>query len=163
MPRNKKKNSKAALITSHPKTNETAAAAMAAVATAAAAAGKRRQSISFNMAPLATLTVGAVREGNPAICSLLSTEYCLQIQAVSQHFERGDKAPASRDVFELVGGANREQQRPGQQGVGVELARLGTDERTGTVHPRIGSGEQVLEALHGSVHVLEKQSSRDHL
>lgn len=66
-----------------------------------------------------------------------------------------------QDVFELVGGANSEQQGPGQQGVGVELAHLGADQRTGTIHPRIGPGEQVLKALHASMHVLEGASSRD--
>ena len=63
----------------------------------------------------------------------------------------------AQDVFELVGSADGEQQSPGQQGVGVELARLGTDQRTGAIHSRVGPGEQVLKALHGSVHVLQQE------
>lgn len=41
----------------------------------------------------------------------------------------------------------------------MELARLGTDQRTGTIHLSIGPGEQVLEALHGSMHVLEQEEA----
>ncbi len=64
-----------------------------------------------------------------------------------------------QDVFELVGSADGEQQCPRQEGVGVELARLGADQRTGTIHPSIGPGEQVLKALHGSMHVLEQEAA----
>lgn len=64
----------------------------------------------------------------------------------------------AQDVFELVGRADREQQCPRQQGVGVELARLETDGRTGAVCPRVGPGEKVLKALHGSMHVLEQEA-----
>lgn len=41
----------------------------------------------------------------------------------------------------------------------MELACLGTDQRTRTVHPSIGPGEQVLKALHGSMHVLEQEAA----
>lgn len=61
----------------------------------------------------------------------------------------------AQDVFELVGSADGEQQCPGQQSVGVELACLGTDQRTCTIRPSVGPGEQVLKALHGSMHVLK--------
>lgn len=64
-----------------------------------------------------------------------------------------------QDVFELVGTADGQQQSPGQQSVGVELAHLGTDRRTRAIRPRIGPGEQVLEALHGSLHVLEEEAA----
>lgn len=60
-----------------------------------------------------------------------------------------------QDIFELIGRADGEQQRPGQQGVDVELARLRIDRRTGTVRPRVGPGEQALKAFHRSLHILE--------
>lgn len=66
----------------------------------------------------------------------------------------------AQDVFELVGSADGEQQGPGQQSVGVELTHLGTHRRTGTIRPGVGPDEQVLEALHGRVHVLKQQNSQ---
>lgn len=63
----------------------------------------------------------------------------------------------AQDVFQLVGSADGEQQCPGQQRVGVELACLGTDQRTGTIRSSVGPGEQVLKALHGSMHVLQQE------
>lgn len=61
-----------------------------------------------------------------------------------------------QDVLELAGRADGEQQRPGQQGVGVELAHRRVDGRTGTVCLSVGTGEQALEALHGSIDVLKR-------
>lgn len=66
-----------------------------------------------------------------------------------------------QDVFELVGTADGEQQCPGQQGVGVELARLEIDGRTGTIYLRVGPGEQVLKALHGGMNVLQWEEAGD--
>ena len=63
----------------------------------------------------------------------------------------------AQDVFELVGSADGEQQGPGQQRVGVELACLGVDQRTGTIRPRVRPGEQVLKALHCSVYILRQE------
>lgn len=63
----------------------------------------------------------------------------------------------AQDVFDLAGSADGEQQCPGQQGVGVELACLGVDQRASTIHPSIGPGKQVLKALHGSMHVLKQE------
>lgn len=63
----------------------------------------------------------------------------------------------AQDVFELVGSADGEQQCPGQQSIGVELACLGIDRRTGAIRPSVGPGEQVLKALHGSMHVLKQE------
>lgn len=62
----------------------------------------------------------------------------------------------AQDVFELAGGADGEQQRPGQQSVGVELARLRGDGGTGPVRSGVGAGEQALEALHCSLHILKR-------
>lgn len=62
----------------------------------------------------------------------------------------------AQDVFELAGVADGKQQSPGQQRVGVELAHLGADRRTGTVRLCIGPGEQVLEAFHGGLHILKQ-------
>ncbi|KAG7240708.1 hypothetical protein INR49_026597 [Caranx melampygus] len=54
---------------------------------------------------------------------------------------------------------NGEKKRPRQQGVGVELACLGANRRTGTIHPCAGAGEQVLEALHGGMHILQQEAA----
>lgn len=66
----------------------------------------------------------------------------------------------AQDVFELAGRADGEQQRPGQQSVGVQLARLRGDGGTGPVRSGVGPGEQVLEALHRSLHVLKRGRGR---
>lgn len=66
-----------------------------------------------------------------------------------------DRILLVQDIFELIGRADGEQQRPGQQAVDVELARLRIDGRTGTIRPGVGPGEQVLKTFHRSLHVLE--------
>lgn len=66
----------------------------------------------------------------------------------------------AQDVFELAGGADGEQQSPGKQRVGVELAHLGTDRRTGTVRLCVGPGKQVLKAFHGGLHILKQEVER---
>lgn len=66
------------------------------------------------------------------------------------------RASLAQDVLELAGGADGEQQRPGQQSVGVELAGLRADGGTRPVRSGVGAGEQRLEALHRSLHVLKR-------
>lgn len=66
----------------------------------------------------------------------------------------------AQDVFELAGVADGEQQSPGQQRVGVELAHLRADRRTVTVRLCVGPGEQVLEAFHGGLHILKQGVER---
>lgn len=63
----------------------------------------------------------------------------------------------AQDVLELAGRADGEQQRPGQQSVGVELAGLRGGGGTAPVRSGIGAAEQALEALHRGLQVLERE------
>lgn len=65
-----------------------------------------------------------------------------------------------QDVFELVGRTDGEQQSPGEQGIDMKLACLGTYCRTGTIRLRIGPGEQVLETLHSGINILDDNAAR---
>ena len=60
------------------------------------------------------------------------------------------------DVFDLAGGADGEEQAPGEQGVGVEEGGLGVQGRPAAVLPHVRAGEQALKALHGGIHVLRE-------
>lgn len=66
----------------------------------------------------------------------------------------------AQDVLELAGGADGEQECPGQQGVRVELGCLGAHGGTSAILSDIGPGEQALEALHGGVNVLQKAEAK---
>lgn len=60
----------------------------------------------------------------------------------------------AQDFFELAGGADGEQQSPGQQRVGVQLAGLGVQRGARAVRLGVGAGEQAFKAIHGGLNVL---------
>ena len=63
----------------------------------------------------------------------------------------------AQNLPDLAGGADGQQQGPGEQGVGVQQAALGVGRRAGAVAPRVRAHKQALEALHGVVHVLREK------
>lgn len=61
----------------------------------------------------------------------------------------------AQDVLDLAGGADGEQQSPGQQRVGVELAGLGVERGARAVRLGVRPGEQAFKAVHGGANVLK--------